>query len=83
LCEGIGGSNIRVWFEGTVPTAFKDSTLTLLVPNRFALEYIETRFGERMRRMLKAQVGPDADLLVQTPDDFSSGAYAQSSLATT
>jgi len=76
LSEEINAPSLRIWFEGTVPTAFEGSTLILRVPNSFALEYIETRFGELMRRVLKEQVGPDAELLVQAPDGTSSADYA-------
>jgi hypothetical protein len=72
LSKEINAPSIRVWFKGTVPTAFEDSTLVVRVPNRFALEYVETRFGERMRSVLKEQVGAEAKLLVQTPDGTSS-----------
>jgi hypothetical protein len=75
LTQDINAPNISVWFEGTVPTAFEDSTLVLQVPNRFALEYIETRFGELLRRMLTKQVGSDAELLVRAPDGASSADY--------
>ena len=68
--------SISVWFEGVVPTTFEDSTLLLHVPNSFALEYIERRFGERLRSVLTEQVGPDAKLVLQAPDDASSTNYA-------
>jgi hypothetical protein len=72
LIEGFDAPSLRVWFESTVPTAFEDSTLVVRVPNQFALEYIESRFGERMRKVLKEQVGVEAELLVQAPDANSS-----------
>ncbi len=75
----INSPSLQVWFEGTVPTALEDSTLVVRVPNTFALEYVETRFGELLRRVLKEQVGPDASLLVQAPDGSSSADYARSS----
>src|SRR5215203_1071193 len=71
LSQQINSPSLLVWFEGMVPTAFEDSTLVLQVPNRVALEYVESRFGELIRRMLKEQVGPDAELLVQAPDSTS------------
>jgi chromosomal replication initiation ATPase DnaA len=51
----------------------------LRVPNRFALEYIESRFGELIRRVLKQQVGPEAELLIQASDNTNSADYARSS----
>ena len=78
LSQQINSPSLLVWFEGMVPTAFEDSTLVLQVPNRVALEYVESRFGELIRRMLKEQVGPDAELLVQAPESTSSADYARS-----
>jgi len=67
LSQDINAPSSSVWFEGVVPTAFADSTLVLRVSNSFALEYIESRFGELMRRVLTEQLGPDAKLVVQAP----------------
>jgi len=67
LSQDINAPSSSVWFEGVVPTAFADSTLVLRVPNSFALEYIESRFGELMRRVLTEQLGSDAKLVVQAP----------------
>lgn len=72
LSQQIKTPSLLVWFEGTVPTAFEDATLVLQVPNPVALEYVETRFGELIRRMLKEQLGPDAELVVQTSDNANS-----------
>jgi hypothetical protein len=79
VSQQINTPSLLVWFEGTVPTAFENSTLVLQVPNRFALEYVETRFGELIRRVLKEQVGSDAELLVHAPDSISSAASTRSS----
>src|SRR5215216_214883 len=72
LTQESNGPSSSVWFEGIVPTTFTDSTLIVHVPNSFALEYIETRFGERLRSALTEQVGPDAKLVVQASDDANS-----------
>jgi hypothetical protein len=79
LSQQINTPSLLVWFEGMVPTAFEGSTLVLRVPNRIALEYIETRFGELIRKMLKEQVGPDGTIVVQAPDGTSSADYASQS----
>jgi Replication initiator protein A/DnaA N-terminal domain len=65
LSQEIDSPSLHVWFEGTVPTSFEDSTLTLQVPNDFALEYIEERFGEIMRRGLRERVGTDAEVEIE------------------
>ena len=79
LSQQINAPSLLVWFDGTVPTAFEGSTLVLRVPNSFALEYIETRFGELLRGVLTEQVGPNAKLLLQAPDGDNSADYARSS----
>jgi len=79
LCQKSNAPSLRVWFEGTIPTTFEGSTLILHVPNSFALEYIETRFGELMRKVLKEQVGSNAELMIQAPDATSPTDYARSS----
>ena len=60
--------SIGVWFEGVVPTVFEDSTLIVQVPNNFALEYIESRFGERLRSVLTEQIGVGVTLSVRMFD---------------
>jgi hypothetical protein len=75
LVQGLDAPGLSVWFEGTVPTAFEERTLVVRVPNRFALEYIESRFGERMRRVLKEQQGAHAKLSVQSAEGAGSAEY--------
>jgi hypothetical protein len=79
LSQQINSPSLLVWFEGIVPAAFEDSTLVLRVPNRFALQYVEARFGELMRRVLKEQVGSEAKLVVQAPKSTSSAESTSSS----
>jgi hypothetical protein len=62
LSQEIDTPSLDVWFEGTVPTAFEGSTLTLQVPNEFAREYVEERFGGLIRGILRKQLGLDANL---------------------
>ena len=59
-------SSLRVWFDGIVATAFRDGTLTVEVPNSFAEEYVESRFGSLLQGALRARVGEDAALEVVT-----------------
>jgi hypothetical protein len=79
LSQEIDEPSSRVWFEGVVPTSFEDSTLALNVPNSFAGEYIERRFGELVRRLLQEQVGPGTEVAIQsspTPSSPPSRAYS-------
>jgi Replication initiator protein A/DnaA N-terminal domain len=66
LYQEINAASTSVWFEGTVPTSFENSILTLSVPNSFAGEYIETRFGVLMRSLLQEQVGPGTEISIQS-----------------
>jgi plasmid replication initiation protein len=66
LFREIDEPSSHVWFEGVVPTSFEDSTLTLNVPNSFAVEYIERRFGELIRSVLQEQVGPGTEIAMQS-----------------
>jgi hypothetical protein len=72
LYQEINAPSSRVWFEGTVPTSFDDSTLILHVPNSFAVEYIETHFGQQIRRLLQEQVGPGTEISIQSYGTSSS-----------
>jgi Replication initiator protein A/DnaA N-terminal domain len=65
LSQELDNPSLYVWFEGIVPTAFEGATLTLHVPNEFALEYIEERFGGLMRRILREQLAPDAEIEIR------------------
>jgi DnaA N-terminal domain len=66
LSQEIDEPSSRVWFEGVVPTSFEDSTLALNVPNSFAGEYIERRFGGLVRRLVQEQVGPGTEISIQS-----------------
>ena len=65
LSQEINTPSSRVWFEGTITTSFEDSILTLNVPNSFAVEYIETRFGKLIRNLVQEQVGPGTEISIQ------------------
>jgi hypothetical protein len=55
-------SSLRIWFDGISPIGIEDSILTVAVPNSFAKEYIETRFGELMESFLKERLSQEASL---------------------
>jgi hypothetical protein len=57
-------SSLRVWFDGISPIGLDDSTLSIAVPNSFAKEYIETRFGELLESSLKEKLSEQASLRV-------------------
>ena len=49
--------SLRVWFEGTIPHSLVGERLTLLVPNSFAKEYIESRFKPLLDEALSSAIG--------------------------
>jgi hypothetical protein len=57
-------SSLRIWFDGISPIGIEDSILTVAVPNSFAKEYIETRFGERIESLLRERLSQKASLFV-------------------
>jgi hypothetical protein len=61
----IDASSLRVWFDGIVPVSLQDDVLTVSVPNAFAKEYIETRFGDLIRQGLREHQGAGARLEVE------------------
>jgi hypothetical protein len=67
LADGVGeidDTSLHVWFEGIVPISLEKETLTIGVPNSFAKEYIESRFGELIESLLKKRLSQEASLLV-------------------
>jgi len=62
--DGIDGSALRIWFKGSFGTALEGHTLTVAVPNPFAKEYIESRFGGVLEEALTGHLGDDARLEV-------------------
>jgi hypothetical protein len=57
-------SSLRVWFDGITPVDLQEDVLTISVPNSFAKEYIESRFGEFIESLLKERLSEKASLLV-------------------
>jgi hypothetical protein len=61
----VDSSSLSVWFEGITPVSLEAATLTISVPNTFAKEYIESRFGGFIESLLKKRLSNEkASLLV-------------------
>ncbi len=56
--------SLRVWFDGITPVGLHDDVLSIAVPNPFAKEYIETRFGELLEASLKERLSKRASLML-------------------
>jgi hypothetical protein len=63
-CEKIDVSSLRVWFDGLWAVGCEAQRLTIGVPNSFAKEYIESRFGVLLTEILRRRIGEDARLEV-------------------
>jgi hypothetical protein len=64
----IDATSLRVWFDGIIPVGLRDHVLTISVPNTFAKQYIETRFGDLLRHGLREHQGEGARLEVEVLD---------------
>ena len=62
--DRIDVSSLRVWFEGSFGTSLEGHTLTVAVPNSFAKEYIESRFGDVLEEAVVSRLGEGARLEV-------------------
>lgn len=54
----IDAPSFRVWFHGTFPRSLEGSTLTIVVPNDFAKQYIGERFKPMLEEALAAEIRP-------------------------
>jgi hypothetical protein len=58
-------SSLRVWFDGITPVGLQEDVLSIAVPNSFAKEYIESRFGELIESLIRKRLSNEkASLLV-------------------
>jgi chromosomal replication initiation ATPase DnaA len=57
-------SSLRVWYDGIIPVGLQGDVLSIAVPNTFAKEYIESRFGELIESLLREKLSEKASLLV-------------------
>jgi hypothetical protein len=62
--QGIDTTSLKVWFDGTVPIALEEHTLTISAPNTFAQEYIQTRFKDLLEAALKESLSPTSSLRI-------------------
>lgn len=60
----IDTSSLRVWFDGCRAISLVDGELTIVAPNSFAKEYIESRFGDLLSRALAELCGDGCALAV-------------------
>jgi chromosomal replication initiator protein len=57
----------RLWFERTVPVGFEDGTFIVGLPNEFARDWVESRFGQLLRETIGGVM--DAEIAVSVVVD--------------
>jgi len=60
----IDATSLRVWFDSCQAISLADGRLTVVVPNPFAKDYVETRFGSVLEEAIAGRLGKSARLKV-------------------
>jgi len=60
---------IRTWLSSTEPVALSDDTLLVAAPTRFAVEWIEDKYGELLRDLVRRELGPTMSLRFEHQDE--------------
>ena len=60
----VNDATFRLWFERTVPVSLADGTFVVGAANDFAREWLESRFGEKVRRALAEVLSADVAVRV-------------------
>jgi chromosomal replication initiator protein len=60
----VNDATFRLWFERTVPVSMSEGTFVIGAANGFAREWLESRFGEKVRRALAEVLGADVTVRV-------------------
>src|SRR5215210_4698002 len=58
----IDATSLRVWFGSGQAISLADGRLTVVVPNPFAKDYVETRFGSVLEEAIAGRLGKSARL---------------------
>src|SRR5512142_907753 len=64
LRSEVNEATFRLWFERTVPVSMADGTFVVGAANEFAREWLETRFGEKVRRALAEVLAAEVEVRV-------------------
>ncbi len=57
-------ATFRLWFERTVPVGLEDGAFVVGLPNEFARDWVESRFGDILREAIGAVMAADIDVRV-------------------
>jgi len=58
--ERVNDATFRLWFERTVPVGLEDGAFVVGVPNEFARDWVESRFGDILRAAIGAVMAADS-----------------------
>jgi len=57
--EVLPEQTIRTWLTSTEPVALSDDTLVIAAPTRFAVEWIEDKYGDLLRQLARRELGQE------------------------
>ena len=60
----VNDATFRLWFERTVPVGLEDTTFTVGLPNEFARDWVDARFGALLREAISAVMAADIEVRV-------------------
>ena len=61
-------ATFRLWFERTVPVGLEDTTFIVGLPNEFARDWVDTRFGALLREAISAVMAADIEVRMVVDD---------------
>jgi chromosomal replication initiator protein len=60
----VNDATFRLWFERTVPVGLEEGTFVVGLPNEFARDWVESRFGDILREAIGVVMAADIDVRV-------------------
>jgi len=60
--EALPEQTIRTWLTPTEAVALSEDTLVVAAPTRFAVEWIEDKYGDLLRQIAQRELGPEMSL---------------------
>jgi chromosomal replication initiator protein len=58
----VNDATFRLWFERTLAVGLDDGTFVIGLPNEFARDWVESRFGDLLREALRAVMAADVEV---------------------
>jgi chromosomal replication initiator protein len=64
----VNDATFRLWFERTVPVGLEDTTFIVGLPNEFARDWVDARFGALLREAISAVMAADIEVRMVVDD---------------